>query len=69
MLRKIVLSAAAATLAAAPIVAQAAPARTSSPVADQEELAGGFLWPILGAIILGVVVILLVDGDDEPVSP
>lgn len=69
MLRKIVLSAAAATLAATPIVAQAAPARASSPVAKQEELAGGFLWPILGAIVLGVIVILLVDGDDEPVSP
>lgn len=69
MLRKIALSAAAATLVAAPMVAQAAPARVSTPVADKEELAGGFLWPILGAIVLGVIVILLVDGDDEPVSP
>lgn len=69
MLRKIALSAAAATLVAAPIAAQAAPARVSTPVADSEEAFGNFLWPVLGAIILGVIVILLVDGDDEPVSP
>ena len=70
MFRKFVSSAAAAALLAAPIAAQAAPARTSSPVAQEEELTGiGFLPIIIGLGLL-VVLFLAIDSEDElPHSP
>lgn len=71
MVRNLISSATAAALLAAPIAAQAAPARTSTPVAADEELAGGFLLPALIALAVAVGIYLIVDdGDDEaPVSP
>ena len=70
MIRKLTTSATAAALLAAPIAAQAAPARVATPVAADEELAGGFLLPALIALAVAVGIYLVVDdGDDEPVSP
>jgi hypothetical protein len=70
MLRKLILTTAAAALAAMPIVAQAtpAPARTVSPVAGEEEL-GGALLPVLAAILFAGLLVLVIDGADEPTSP
>ena len=71
MIRKLITSATAAALLAAPIAAQGAPARVAAPVAAEEEgLAGGFLLPALIALAVAVGIYLIVDdGDDEPVSP
>lgn len=71
MIRKLMLSAAATALAVSSVAVQAAPAaRTSAPVsAEQEELAGGFLLPVLFALAVGLGIFLLVDDSDEPVSP
>lgn len=70
MVRKLITSATAAALLAAPIAAQAAPVRASTPVAADEELAGGLLLPALIALAVAVGIFLIVDdGDDEPVSP
>ena len=57
------------SLVAAPVAAQAAPAaRTSAPTAGESEMAGSWLW-ILIAIAVVVGAILLLDGEDDPVSP
>lgn len=70
MIRKLITSATAAALLAAPIAAQAAPVRASTPVAADEELAGGFLLPALIALAVAVGIFLIVDdGDEDPVSP
>ncbi len=71
MIRKLMLSAAASALAVSSVAVQAAPvARTSAPVASgQEELGGGLLLPVLFALAIGLGIILLVDDDEEPVSP
>lgn len=73
MFRKTILSAAAAIVAASPIVAQAAPERAPASLsAEKEALAGdfaGILWPVLVAVALGLAVVLLTDSDGEPVSP
>jgi hypothetical protein len=68
MLRKVMLTTAAATLAAAPVAAQAAPVRSSSPVAEGEQLKGGLL-PIIAAVAFSLLLILLIDSEDEPTSP
>lgn len=64
----------AASLVSTPVVAQAAAAqtaaRTGSPVAENEDIQGGWFIPALAilAIILGIVV--LIDGDNDlPTSP
>ena len=71
MFRKFALSTAAATLALAPVAAQAASAeRTAAPMAaEDEQLVGNLLWPILIAIAIGVGIWLIVDDGDEPTSP
>ena len=64
----------AASLVGTPVVAQAAtaaaPARTGSPVADSENIRGGWLIPALAviAILLGILAITS-GGDDLPHSP
>ena len=68
MLRKLIMSTAAATLVAAPVIAQAAPVRTSSELAETEELRGALL-PVIIAVALGLLLILLVDSSEEPTSP
>lgn len=70
MLRKLAVGVAAATLATSSIAAQAAAAdRIASPVSEEEGLGGGFLLPLLGVIAAGLVIFLIVDDSDEPVSP
>ena len=74
MIRKFTLLAAAAALTAAPVVAQAAPQRTSAPIAaESEELRGGFLLPAIIAIGLIIVLWLAIDSDSKndfpPKSP
>ena len=71
MIRKLATGVAAAALAFSSIAAQAAPAeRVASPVAEEEGLAGGLLWPIIFAVAGGLFLILVLDDDnEEPVSP
>ena len=71
MIRKLAVGTAAAALAISSIAAQAAPvARTAAPVAEEEGLAGGLLWPIIFAVAGGLFIILVLDDDnEEPVSP
>ena len=61
---------AATSLVAAPVAAQAAAARSASPVADSENLRGGWLIPALAiiAVLLGILAITG-GGDDLPHSP
>ena len=68
MLRKLIMSTAAATLVAAPVIAQAAPVRTSSELGETEELRGALL-PVIIAVVLGLLLILVVDSSEEPTSP
>lgn len=68
--RLIASSIAALSLFAAPALAQTAPVeRASAPAAEESEFVGGsFLWLILAiAAIVGAIVLL--GGDDDPVSP
>lgn len=72
MVRKLLLTAAAATMAAAPIAAQAAPARTPAPVSSESEnLAGGILIPVAVFAVLAALLAFAWDDDDDevPVSP
>ncbi len=71
-LRNIALGAAALSLIAGPVVAQASLDRSSAP-AQGESLEGenGILIAILAAaaIIAGIIIIADDDDDDEPTSP
>ena len=70
MLRKFVLSMAAATLAVAPIAAQAAPARESAPMTQEENLRGGYVLPTVIGLVLLVVLYLAIDSEEDiPTSP
>jgi hypothetical protein len=71
MLRKIILMTGAAALIAAPVAAQAAqaaPARVSSPVGETEGLSQELML-ILGAVALGLLVLIFADNSDSPTSP
>jgi hypothetical protein len=73
MLRKLILTTAAAALVVAPLAAQAAPARTASPVGETEELSQA-LVAVLGGALFALLVIVLGDSDGEtedstPTSP
>lgn len=66
--RFVALATAAATMVAAPIVANAAPAvRAAAPVDGEQELGGNILIAILAvaAVIAGIIII----ADDKPSSP
>ena len=68
-MRKLPIAIAAATLAVAPVAGQAAPtARAAAPTAEENELGGTLLWIV---VLLGVIVgaFLLLDDDNDPVSP
>ena len=68
--RILATSLAALSLVASPVVAQTAPAdRAGAPVAEENDfLAGSFLWIIIAiAVVVGAILVL--DGDDDPVSP
>ena len=70
MIRAFASIAAAAAMATAPIVAQAAPARTATPVSAESEQA--FSSPMLYIFLFAAVIVLglvIFDDDDEPISP
>ena len=73
-LKSLALATAAATLAAAPIAAQASIADRTAPMREASELAGGDAKPILIIAAIGAVGIALLaltgddDDDDIPVS-
>lgn len=70
--KSMLASAAALGLVAAPIAAQAAPARTATPVAKSEDIAGGGTILYVAAAAMAIALIVLVASDDEnklPVSP
>ena len=74
MIRDLAFAAAALTMAAAPIAAQAAPARVSSPMADREQAFESNGWVITATVTVLVFLGVLLLGDDDndgsvPVSP
>lgn len=69
--RVLASSMAALTLAVSPVVVQAAPVeRAAAPAAEENDLRGGFIIPLVAiiAIILGVLLISN-NGNHEPTSP
>ena len=65
-------SAAALGLAAAPIAAQAAPARAGTPVHQNEQIAGGGTILYVALAAFAIALIILVSSDDSnklPASP
>jgi hypothetical protein len=69
MLRKFVLSMAAATLAVAPLAAQAAPAREAAPMTEEESLRGGYVLPVVIGVVLLIVLYLAIDSEEDlPIS-
>ena len=68
MIRKLIHTIAAAALVAVPVAAQAVPARTSSPVAEKEQLSQALLAVLLAAG-LALVVLIFSDNGDSPTSP
>jgi hypothetical protein len=65
-------SAAALGLIAAPISAQAAPARSATPVGESEKIAGGgtILYVALAAAAIALIVIFASDDENKlPASP
>ena len=68
MVRKIILATAAAALVVAPLAAQAAPMRVSSPVAETEQMSQGLML-VLGAALFALLVLLLADNNELPASP
>ncbi|HEY6814923.1 MAG TPA: hypothetical protein VI168_05235 [Croceibacterium sp.] len=71
MIKKALASLVATALVGTPVIAQAAAARTSSPVADAEELRGGFIIPAIAiiAVLLGILAATNGGNDDLPHSP
>jgi hypothetical protein len=70
-LRKILAAAAAVSLTAAPVAAQAAKVEgaRSSEAIEGEEVGGSFLIPLLAIIAVVAAIVLVSGGDDEPTSP
>ena len=71
-IKNILAAVAAASMAAAPVVAQPRPAAEVAPQSETvegEQVRGGFLLPlaIIIAIIIGVI--LLTKDEEDPVSP
>ncbi|MDG5747281.1 hypothetical protein P8Q88_03730 [Qipengyuania sp. XHP0207] len=73
LLKNVLMSAAAASLAVAPAAVSAAPAvdRISQPSAETSELGGpGLIIAIIaGVAIIAGIIIAADDDDDEPLSP
>ena len=68
-MKTVLFGAAAASLAATPIVAQAA--RTAAPVDGESELAAGAMTPFLVLAVIAAVIFAgaTIANDDEPSSP
>ena len=68
--RKLAAAAAALSLTAAPVVAQAAPQRAAAPAEEGSELTGSsWILAILAFAAIIAAIIIAVDGDEDPVSP
>ena len=70
--KSMVASATALGLMAAPIAAQAAPARAGTPVAQKDKLAGGGTILYVALAAAAIALIILVSSDDSnklPASP
>jgi hypothetical protein len=67
--RKLAAAAAALSLTATPIAAQAATQRTAAPAEEGSEMGSTWILALLAfaAIIAGIII--AVDGSDDPVSP
>lgn len=67
--RKLSVVLAGAALAVTPLAAHAAPVdRAAAPSAAENELGGNLLWIVIAiAVIVGAI--LLLDDDNDPVSP
>lgn len=71
-LREVFAAAAAASLTAAPVVAQAAEIEGVRPAeaVEGEKIGGSFLIPLLAIIaVVAAIVVLSGGGDEEPESP
>ena len=73
-IKSILAAMAAASMAAAPVVAQPRPAAEVAPqseTVDGEQLRGGFIIPlaIIIAILIGVLLLTKNSDDESPVSP
>ena len=72
-MRKVIVGAAAAAMLAGSTVAHAAPvanARTASPVAENEQLAGGTLWlALLAAGLLAFILFQINDDNNDETLP
>lgn len=70
-IRNIAAAAAALTLVAAPVVAQAAPVRAAASTEDSSEIGGSsWLLAVLAIAAIAVGIYIAVDGgSDDPVSP
>ena len=68
-MRKLLVPLLSASLLIAPTASYAAP-RSSSPVAGAEGISGSpWLWIVLTAAALGLLIVLTTDDDDLPESP
>jgi hypothetical protein len=69
MMHRVVSVVLGASLVAAPVAANAVE-RTPAPVEQGEQIAGSpWIWVLAAAIAVGLLIILIDGGDDEPVSP
>lgn len=69
MMRRIFSVVLGAGLVAAPVAATAAE-RVPAPVEQGERLSGSpWIWILAAAIAAGILILLLDDGSEEPVSP
>ena len=65
MIRNVLASLAAMTMAAAPVAAQAAPQRATAPAEGESQLEGqSTLFFVLGILAVAVGIFLLIDDDD-----
>ena len=68
--RTLAAAAAALTLTAAPVVAQAAPQRAAAPTEEGSELRGsGWIIGLLALAAIIAAIIIATKGENDPVSP
>lgn len=68
--RNVAAAAAALSLLAAPVVAQAAPQRAAAPAQEGSELTGSsWIIAILAFAAIIAAIVIATKGEDDPVSP